>query len=108
MAAESVRAVQSFSFNGSQTRPTIPLSPPRFLGLRPPRSSSSSLTSSSLSHFFGNLRLASNSSKTSTLRRRNLSVLAMAADGMLLFPTHVQVSFFKRFMAAQFVEFEKR
>ncbi|KAL6182000.1 hypothetical protein ACLB2K_043423 [Fragaria x ananassa] len=80
MAAESVRAVQSFSFNGSQTRPTIPLSPPRFLGLRPPRSSSSSLTSSSLSHFFGNLRLASNSSKTSTLRRRNLSVLAMAAD----------------------------
>ncbi|XP_004298671.1 PREDICTED: elongation factor G-2, chloroplastic [Fragaria vesca subsp. vesca] len=80
MAAESVRAVQSFSFNGSQTRPTIPLSPPRFLGLRPPRSSSSSLTSSSLSHFFGNLRLASNSSKTSTLGRRNLSVLAMAAD----------------------------
>ncbi|KAL6177120.1 hypothetical protein ACLB2K_048646 [Fragaria x ananassa] len=80
MAAESVRAVQSFSFNGSQTRPTIPLSPPRFMGLRPPRSSSSSLTSSSLSHFFGKLRLTSNSSKASTLRRRNLSVLAMAAD----------------------------
>ncbi|XP_050375860.1 elongation factor G-1, chloroplastic [Argentina anserina] len=86
MATESVRAVRSFSFNGSQTRrPTIPLSPPpRFLGLRPPRSSSpsssSSTTSSSLSQFFGNLRLTSNYSKTSTLRRRNLSVLAMAAD----------------------------
>ncbi|KAL6174529.1 hypothetical protein ACLB2K_051175 [Fragaria x ananassa] len=80
MAAESVRAVQSFSFNGSQTRPIMPLSPPRFLGLRPPHSSSSSLSSSSLSHFFGNLRLTSNSSKTSILRRRNLSVLAMAAD----------------------------
>ncbi|PQQ19898.1 elongation factor G-2 chloroplastic [Prunus yedoensis var. nudiflora] len=81
MGTESVR-VYSFSFNGSQTRPAIPLSPARFLGLRP--RPSSSLTSSSLSHFFGNVRLSSsNSSKLSVLRqqsRRNLSVVAMAAD----------------------------
>lgn len=85
MATESVR-VYSFSFNGSQTRPAIPLSPARFLGLRP--RPSSSLTSSSLSHFFGNVRLSSsNSSKLSILRqqsRRNLSVVAMAADGVFL------------------------
>ncbi|CAN6712654.1 unnamed protein product [Malus baccata var. baccata] len=44
---------------------------------------SSSLTSSSLSHFFGNVRIRSNSSKFSNLRqqsRRNLSVIAMAAE----------------------------
>ncbi|TQE14022.1 hypothetical protein C1H46_000316 [Malus baccata] len=81
MATESVR-VYSFSFNGgSQTRPAMSPSPARFLGLR--HRPSSSLTSSSLSHFFGNVRISSHSSRLSNLRqqsRRNLSVFAMAAE----------------------------
>lgn len=100
MATESVR-VYSFSFNGgSQTRPAISPSPARFLGLR--HRPSSSLTSSSLSHFFGNVRISSHSSKLSNLRqqsRRNLSVFAMAAEGSFLLLFFVFLLFICRFLA---------
>lgn len=106
MATESVR-VYSFSFNGSQTRQAIPLSPARFLGLRP--RPSSSLTSSSLSHFFGNVRLSSsNSSKLSILRqqsRRNLSVVAMAADGIFLLLFYLFL-FFNCYYLVEFLFFK--
>ena len=85
MAAESVRVSASsacnFSFNGSQRRLTVPLSPARFLGLRPRRQSSSSSSSS----YLGTVRLNSISSKPSTsLSRRNFSVFAMATEGLSL------------------------
>ena len=88
MAAESVRVSASsacnFSFNGSQRRPTVPLSPARFLGLRPRRQSSSSSSS-----YLGTVRLNSISSKPSTSQsRRNFSVFAMATEGLSLSLSH--------------------
>jgi hypothetical protein len=94
MAAETVRVSASslcnFSINGSQRRPAIPLSPARFLGLRPRRPLSSS--SSSSSEFLGSVRLNSVSSKRSTSQSRGkFSVFAMASDGPSL-PLLVLVS----------------
>ncbi|GLT69676.1 hypothetical protein SLA2020_418100 [Shorea laevis] len=90
MAAETVRvsasSLYNFSINGSQRRPAIPLSPARFLGLRPRRppsssSSSSFNSSSSSSEFFGSVRFSSVSSKRSTSQSRgNFSVFAMASE----------------------------
>ncbi|KAG2677550.1 hypothetical protein I3843_12G104700 [Carya illinoinensis] len=85
MATESVRvsasSVCNFSVNGSQRRAAIPLSPARFLGLRPRRPLSSFTSSSSSSQFINAVRFISTSSKPSTLRsRRDFSVFAMAAD----------------------------
>ena len=93
MAAETVRVSASslcnFSINGSQRRPAIPLSPARFLGLRPRRPLSSS---SSSSEFLGSVRLNSVSSKRSTSQSRGkFSVFAMASDGPSL-PLLVLVS----------------
>jgi hypothetical protein len=84
MAAESVRVSASsacnFSFNASQRRPKIPLSPARLLGIRPRRQSSSSS-----SEFFGTARLSSIFSKPSTSQsRRNFSVFAAVTDGLTL------------------------
>ena len=84
MAAESVRAASSVcSFNGYQRRPAKPLSRTPFL-IRSSRPSSS-FTLSSRSQFFGrNLRFASSaSSKLFIQNRHNLSVIAMAAEGIL-------------------------
>ncbi|XP_027334711.1 elongation factor G-2, chloroplastic-like [Abrus precatorius] len=81
MAAESLRVTTSSLcyLNGSQRRPT-PLSPVRFMGLRP--RPSHSLSSSSLSQFFGTSRINYSSSTSRQLapRRRSFSVFAMSAD----------------------------
>lgn len=98
MAAESslrVATTTLCNLNGSQRRPT-PLSPLRFMGFRP--RPSHSLTSSSLSHFFGSTRINSNTPfPRQHAPRRPFSVFAMAADGIhllfsnnffyLIFPT---------------------
>lgn len=98
MAAESVRlttgspsssSLTNFTFNGSQRRPSGLLSPFGYLGLLHRPRPSSSLTSSSVSQFFGNVRLSSKALKlsgSSQQSRRNLSVFAMAADGLFLVP----------------------
>lgn len=91
MAAESVRAASSVcNLNGSQRRPTTPLSRIPFL-LRASRPSSSFPLSSRSQFFGGNLRLASspssNLSNSRQLNRRNLSVFAMAAEGILSCPS---------------------
>lgn len=113
MAAETVRvsasSVCNFSINGSQRRPAIPLSPARFLGLRPRRPHSSSS-----SEFLGSGRLSSVSSKRSTSQSRGkFSVFAMASDGLSL-PLLVLVSitsivvevwFFKMIFVCPFIHF---
>lgn len=95
MAAESVRAASSVcNFNGSQRRPAAPtpLSRTQFL-LRSSRPSRS--------HFFGtNLRLTSSPSSNLCISRQqsrpNLSVFAMAAEGIYsFFFFYRQFSFFK-------------
>lgn len=91
MAAESVRAASSVcNFNGSQRRPTTPLPRTPFL-LRSSRPSSS-FSLSSRSQFFGtNLRFSSLASSqlcnSRHQNRRNLSVFAMAAEGILSCPS---------------------
>lgn len=87
MAMESLRATAASAsasslrnLNGSQRKPTS-IYPLRFMAVRP--LPSRSLTSSSLSQFFGASPIKSKSSQLSYLRhrsRRNLSVFAMAAE----------------------------
>ncbi|KAK4260449.1 hypothetical protein QN277_003560 [Acacia crassicarpa] len=85
MATESFRMTAASAsslrnINGSQRRPT-PLSPLHFMGVRP--RPSRSLTSSSLSQFFGTSPIKSKSSQLPYVRhqsRRNFSVFAMAAE----------------------------
>ncbi|XP_027343398.1 protein RETICULATA-RELATED 1, chloroplastic-like isoform X2 [Abrus precatorius] len=86
MAAESLRVTTSSlcHLNESQRRPT-PLSPVRFMGFRP--QPSHSLSSSSLSHFFGSSRINHNSSNSRQLapRRRNHSVFASHVESHTAF-----------------------
>lgn len=100
MAADSVRltagssssSLCNFSLNRSHRRHAVPHSPVCFMDIR---SRNSSYTSSSLSQFFRNVRLSSNSAKLPTLRQRsqkNFSVFAMAADGISLFLNMIAVS----------------
>uniref|UniRef100_A0A2P2KVP2 Elongation factor G, chloroplastic n=1 Tax=Rhizophora mucronata TaxID=61149 RepID=A0A2P2KVP2_RHIMU len=91
MAAETVKLTGSVSsslgsFNGSgrQRRANSLFRPIHFVGLSP----RATISSSSLYHFFGSLRFASQSSKLSTSHqrrphnRRSFSVFAMAADAV--------------------------
>jgi len=100
MAAESslrVATTTLCNLNGSQRRPT-PLSPLRFMGFRP--RPSHSLTSSSLSHFFGSTRINSNTHfPRQHAPRRPFSVFAMAADGIyLLFSNNLFYFFLTSFL----------
>ena len=92
MAAESVRIAGTVeplcNINGSSRSPLSLSSSARRLAFRRGRRCVSSSVSSSLSEFFGSVRIRNftpSSVQTLQQRRRNFSVFAMAADGIDVF-----------------------